>query len=62
MKEIISKKNKKVQFVNEEEWKQIVKLGWADRFKVRDVAERKLKVPVMPPVEKKLVQPKQIKK
>ncbi len=53
MKEITSRKTKKVQFVTEKEWENIVKRGWADRFTKKDMPERKLReVPILEPKPK----------
>jgi CRISPR/Cas system CSM-associated protein Csm4 (group 5 of RAMP superfamily) len=42
MKEITSKKTKKVQIISEETYKQLIEHGFKDRYVIRDIPERKL--------------------
>jgi len=59
MKQITSKLNKKVQFVNDEEWAEIKKRGWANRFTVVVIPERKLsKIELLTPEIKKTTKAK----
>ena len=52
MKEIISKKTKKVQIITDKDWDWIVAEGIKKRFTVRELPEKKLKeVPIIKPDE-----------
>jgi len=49
-KEITSKLTGKVQYVTDDEWKDIVARGWAKKFTMRAIPERKLpKIETLPP-------------
>lgn len=37
MKEVISRKTGKVNILSDEEWNQVIKLGFADRYRVTDI-------------------------
>jgi len=48
MKEITSKKTKKIQIITDETWDRIVAKGWKKRFIMIDMPEKKLKeVPII---------------
>ncbi|HZK62396.1 MAG TPA: hypothetical protein VFC41_09975 [Anaerovoracaceae bacterium] len=50
MIEITSKKTGKIQIVTNDQWLAIIEKGWAARFTIKPIAERKLKdVPIIPP-------------
>ena len=51
MKEIVSIKTKKRQIVSDDVWNKIVALGWAGRFEMKPMLERKLTEPktIRPP-------------
>lgn len=53
MKEITSKRTGKKQVISDETWNDVVKRGWAGRFEVRVLEEKKLKPPVIAPPEVK---------
>lgn len=56
MKEITSKKTKKVQIVSDQVWAEIQARGWGNKYTVRGIVEKKL----APPAEKE-VKPKEEK-
>jgi hypothetical protein len=58
MKEITNRKTKNTEFVTDQVWASIVARGWAHRFTKKDMPERKLNVPVLPPMEVKVTKPK----
>ena len=57
-KAITNKKTQKTEFVTDEVWDSIVARGWAHKFTRKDVPERKLNIPVLPPTVTKAAKPK----
>lgn len=47
MKEITSKKNGQTQIIDDETWDNIVKRGWAVKFDMKPIIERKLNIPII---------------
>jgi hypothetical protein len=49
MKEITSKRTNKVQIISDDVWNDIVGRGWAGKYNMVPILERKLKEVILPP-------------
>jgi len=53
MKEITSVKTGKIQIINNDVWADIVARGWARKYKVKDIVQKKLTIITPPEIKTK---------